>query len=142
MKRAMICLLVLAMTLSFGSVLAFAAEEDTEELEQMLLELDYDLYIMDSQSYEGESISPDEMLLLYSSEGYGIAASFDTAEILILQFDSDTSTVDAAGQTGAFSKEDQTITITDEDGWSVVFKLYEPGLEQFFLRMLLETEAA
>ena len=148
MKRAMMYLLVLAMTLSFAGVIAFAVEEvDTvsespEGQEQMLLDLDYDLYAMESQSYEGKTMEPDEnVILLYSSEGYGIVCSFDTGEVILLQFDPETSTIEAGGQGGTYSVEGQAITITDEDGWSVVFRPYEPGLERLFVRMLLEAEA-
>jgi len=146
MKRTMILFLVLAMALSVGGVIAFAAEQrNTEDLKQTLLDLDYEVYSMESQSWEGETIAPDEStILLYSSEGYGLVSSYDPSfgfsSTFLLQFVSEPSTA-PAGETGSYSIEGQTITITDEDGWTAVLTPTERSVDRAEIDALLQSLA-
>ena len=147
MKRVLVFLLVLVMALSVGGVLAFAAEQkNTEDLKQMLLDLDYDVYTMESQSYEGESIAPDEStILLYSPEGYGLVSSYDSDfgfySTFVLRFVSEPSIAAILGETGSYSINGQTITITDEDGWTAVFTPSEHGTDRSDVDTLLQSLA-
>jgi len=147
MKRTMILVLVLALALSVGGVIAYAAEQrNMEDLKQTLLDLDYDVYTMESQSYEGETIAPDEStILLYSSEGYGLVSSYDSyfgfSSTFILQFVSEPTAAATLGQTGSYSIEGQTITITDEDGWTAVLTPAERSVDRSEIDTLLQSLA-
>ena len=147
MRRVLVFLLVLVIALSVGGVLAFAAEQkNTEDLKQTLLDLDYDVYTMESQSYEGESIAPDEStILLYSPEGYGLVSSydsdFDSCYTFVLQFVSEPSMAAILGETGSYSINGQTITITDEDGWTAVFTPSERDTDGSDVDTLLQSLA-
>lgn len=147
MKRTMILFLVLAMALSVGGVIAFAAEQrNTEDLKQTLLDLDYEVYAMEAQSWEGETIAPDEStILLYSSDGYGLVSSYDSYfgfySTYVLQFVSEPSMAAIAGETGSYSIEGQTITITDEDGWTAVLTPTERSADRSEIDTLLQSLA-
>lgn len=147
MKRVMMIVLVLVMVLSVGGVIAVASgQRNLEELKQTLLNLDYEVYTMESQSYEGETIAPDEsMIVLYAPEGYALVSSYDSywgfASTYILQFASNASMASIVGQTGSYSIEGERLTITDEDGWTVVLKPSERSVDRSEIDTLLQSLA-
>jgi len=147
MKRTMILFLVLAVALSVGGVIAYAAEpRNMDDLKQTLVALDYGVYTMESQSYEGETIAPDEStILLFSPEGYGLVSAYDPnfgfCSTFILQFVSEPSMSGTTGETGSYSIEGQTITITDEDGWTAVLKPSERSVDRSEIDALLQSLA-
>ena len=127
MKRVMIFVLVLAMVVAVGGVVASAAgQKNPEELKEQLLDLDYEVYTMQSQSYEGEDIAPDEsMTLLYSPEGYALISIYDSyferSDTFIMQLVSSSPLTALKRGIKYYSIDGQTISITDEDGWTAVF---------------------
>jgi len=128
-------------------VIAYAAEpRNMDDLKQTLVALDYGVYTMESQSYEGETIAPDEStILLFSPEGYGLVSAYDPnfgfCSTFILQFVSEPSMSGTTGETGSYSIEGQTITITDEDGWTAVLKPSERSVDRSEIDALLQSLA-
>ena len=147
MKRVILFVLVLAMAAAAGGVIASAAgQENPEELKEMLLDLDYEVYTMESQSWEGEDLAPDEStVLLYSPEGYGLASIYDScferSDTFIMQFVPASPMAALAGGTARYSIDGQTIAITDEDGWTAVFKPAGRSADRSEVETLLQSLA-
>ncbi|MBP5165699.1 MAG: hypothetical protein ILP09_00395 [Oscillospiraceae bacterium] len=146
MKRVMIFVLVLAMIVAVGGVVAAASgQRNVETLKQKLNDLDYEVYTMESQYYEGETMAPDAgTILYYSPEGYALASIYDSyferSDTFILQFAS-ASPLEALIGVGSYSVDGQTIAITDEDGWTAVFTPAGRSAERSEIDVLLQSLA-
>ena len=143
MKRTIIILLSVAMILSLGYVFAYAEEgntgsENMEATKQLMLGLRYDLYTMSSQAYEGEDLPSDETgILLYSPDGFGILVLDELDAPIILRFDYNDMVIDAEGETGSFSIDENSLTLTDSDGWTCLFSKHDQGLESYMVSRFL-----